>query len=189
MRALDRFGLREAVAARGARGRRGVVLTSDGRELTAMPTDLLEGTIAIHWADLQSVLAEAAGELRLGAEVTSVRREGDVVVATVADGSEERADLLIGADGLKSVERRVVADGTLRFAGYKAWRGVSAVSVEAGRMSESWGVRERFGLVDIGRSRTYWFATKNTCEGDLDELARADPGRRGGGPGGGDPPP
>jgi 2-polyprenyl-6-methoxyphenol hydroxylase-like FAD-dependent oxidoreductase len=32
MRALDRLGVREAVAAQGARGRRSLVLTSDGRD-------------------------------------------------------------------------------------------------------------------------------------------------------------
>jgi 2-polyprenyl-6-methoxyphenol hydroxylase-like FAD-dependent oxidoreductase len=41
--------------------------------------------------------------------------------------------------------------------------------VEPGRLTESWGVGERFGLVDIGRGRTYWFATKNAPEGELDE--------------------
>jgi 2-polyprenyl-6-methoxyphenol hydroxylase-like FAD-dependent oxidoreductase len=41
--------------------------------------------------------------------------------------------------------------------------------VEAGRLTESWGVGERFGLVDIGRGRTYWFATKNAPEGEPDE--------------------
>jgi hypothetical protein len=30
-------------------------------------------------------------------------------------------------------------------------------------------VGERFGLVEIGRGRTYWFATKNTPEGESDE--------------------
>jgi 2-polyprenyl-6-methoxyphenol hydroxylase-like FAD-dependent oxidoreductase len=43
------------------------------------------------------------------------------------------------------------------------------VPVEAGRLTESWGVGERFGLVDIGRGRTYWFATKNAPVGEADE--------------------
>lgn len=51
------------------------MLTSDEGRLTATLADLLEGTIAIHRADLQSVLAEAAREVCLGAEVTSVRQE------------------------------------------------------------------------------------------------------------------
>jgi 2-polyprenyl-6-methoxyphenol hydroxylase-like FAD-dependent oxidoreductase len=171
MRALDRLGVRRAVAAQGARGRRGLVLTSDGRELTSMPAHLLDGTVAIHRGDLQAALAHAAGDVRLGAEVTSVDDGDDDVVATLADGTRERAELLVGADGLASIVRQVVTDARPRFAGYTAWRGVCAVPVEAGLMSESWGIGERFGLIDIGRSRTYWFATKNAPEGQPDERA------------------
>src|SRR5262249_12324260 len=56
-----------------------------------------------------------------------------------------------------------------RYAGYTAWRGISPVAIEPGRLSESWGVGERFGLVDVGGGRTYWFATKNAPEGEPDE--------------------
>ena len=41
--------------------------------------------------------------------------------------------------------------------------------IEPGRLTESWGVGERFGLVDIGGGRTYWFATKNAAAGEPDE--------------------
>ena len=169
MRALDRLGVGEPVAARGAAATRSAILTSDGRELTRVPSDLLEGTIALHRADLQAELAAASGAVRLGAEVTAVEQAGDGVVARSADGSEERGDLLVGADGLSSVVRRAIADVPIRYAGYTAWRGVSSVPVEAGRLTESWGVGERFGLVDIGHGRTYWFATKNAPEGESDE--------------------
>ena len=67
--------------------------------LTELPGDLLAGAVAVHRADLQGVLAEAAGEVGLGVEVTSVEQEGDGVVARAADGAEYRGDLLIGADG------------------------------------------------------------------------------------------
>jgi 2-polyprenyl-6-methoxyphenol hydroxylase-like FAD-dependent oxidoreductase len=169
MRALDRLGVGEAVAAQGAPAKRSAILTWEGRELTQVPPDLLEGTVAVHRADLQAELAAAAGEVRLGAEVTAVEQDGSGIVARGADGSEERGDLLIGADGLSSVVRRVIADVPPRYAGYTAWRGVSPVPVEPGRLTESWGVGERFGLVDIGRGRTYWFATKNAPEGESDE--------------------
>jgi 2-polyprenyl-6-methoxyphenol hydroxylase-like FAD-dependent oxidoreductase len=169
MRALDRLGVGERVAARGASATLSAILTAEGRELTRVPSDLLEGTIALHRADLQAELAAASGDVRLGAEVTAVERDGDGVVARSIDGSEERGDLLVGADGLSSVVRRAIADVPLRYAGYTAWRGVSSVPVEAGRLTESWGVGERFGLVDIGRGRTYWFATKNAPEGESDE--------------------
>src|SRR5262245_52286582 len=60
MRALDRLGVAGAVAALGAPTLRSAILTREGRELTQVPRDLLEGTIALHRADLQSELASAA---------------------------------------------------------------------------------------------------------------------------------
>jgi len=169
MRALDRLELGQAVAARGAAATRSAILTWQGRELTQVPSDLLTGTVALHRADLQAELAAAAGDVRLGVEVTAVEQGSDSVVARGADGSEERGDLLVGADGVNSVVRRAIADVPIRYAGYTAWRGVSPVPVEPGRLTESWGVGERFGLVDIGRGRTYWFATKNAPAGAPDE--------------------
>jgi 2-polyprenyl-6-methoxyphenol hydroxylase-like FAD-dependent oxidoreductase len=169
MSALDRLGMRDAVAAQGAPAKRSAILTWEGRELAQVPRDLLEGTIAIHRADLQPQLAAAAGEVRLGAEITAVEQHDDGIVARGADGSEERGDLLVGADGLGSVVRSAIADVQPRYAGYTAWRGVSPVPVEPGRLTESWGAGERFGLVDIGRGRTYWFATKNAPEGEANE--------------------
>jgi 2-polyprenyl-6-methoxyphenol hydroxylase-like FAD-dependent oxidoreductase len=169
MRALDRLGVWEAVAAQGAAARRSAIFTWDGRELSAVPLDLLEGTIALHRADLQAELSAAGGEVRLGVEVTAVEQHDEGVVAVTADGSAERGELLVGADGLSSVVRRAITDVPVRYAGYTAWRGVSPVPVESGRLTESWGVGERFGLVDIGHGRTYWFATKNAPEGAPDE--------------------
>jgi 2-polyprenyl-6-methoxyphenol hydroxylase-like FAD-dependent oxidoreductase len=171
MRALDRLGVGGAVAAEGARLRRGVVLASDGRELSSMPADVVGGAVALHRGELQAALVRAAGAVRLGAEVTAVDGGDDVAVVRMADGTEERAELVVGADGLGSIARPAVTAARPRFAGYAAWRGVCAVPVQAGRMSESWGIGERFGLVDLGRSRTYWFATKNAPAGQPDEPA------------------
>jgi 2-polyprenyl-6-methoxyphenol hydroxylase-like FAD-dependent oxidoreductase len=169
MSALDRLGMRDAVAAQGAPAKRSAILTSKGEELVHVPQDLVAGTIAIHRADLQRELAAAAGEVRLGVEITAVEQHEDGVVARGTDGSEEEGDLLLGADGLSSVIRSAIADVQPRYVGYTAWRGISAAAVEPGRLTESWGVGERFGLVDIGRGRTYWFATKNAPEGEPDE--------------------
>jgi len=115
------------------------------------------------------VLGEAAGEVRLGVEVTAPEQEAGGLVVRAEAGAEERGDLVVGADGLGSVVRRAIADAPARYAGYTAWRGVSPVGIEPGRLSESWGVGERFGLVDLGGGRTYWFATKNAPEGQPDE--------------------
>jgi 2-polyprenyl-6-methoxyphenol hydroxylase-like FAD-dependent oxidoreductase len=172
MSALGRLDVAESVAAVGAPATHSAILTSEGRELTTMPTDLLEGAIAVHRADLQAVLLEAAGVVRLGAEVISVDETTDGVEARVADGTEEHGDLLVAADGVWSPVRDSIALAAPRYGGYTAWRGVSSARIEPGRLTESWGAGERFGLVDLG-SRTYWFATANTPEGDTD-----DPGGR-----------
>jgi 2-polyprenyl-6-methoxyphenol hydroxylase-like FAD-dependent oxidoreductase len=50
---------------------------------------------------------------------------GDTVVAYFADGTTAEADLLIGADGLRStVRQQLFKDVTPRYAGYVAWRGM-----------------------------------------------------------------
>jgi 2-polyprenyl-6-methoxyphenol hydroxylase-like FAD-dependent oxidoreductase len=168
MSALERLGVARAVAARGSGARSSAILTSSGDVLASLPSDLLSGLVALHRADLQAVLESAAGEVRLGSAVTSVEQDPSTVVAHCADGGAVAGDLIVGADGLNSTVRRSVAAGEPKYAGYTAWRGVAEIATEPGRLTESWGRGERFGLVDIGGARTYWFATKNAPEGERD---------------------
>jgi FAD-dependent urate hydroxylase len=170
MSALAELGVSDEIASSGARARTSTIRTSTGRVLTTMAAELLAGAVAIHRADLQATLAGAAGGVRLGAEVTDVTQSPDGVVVALAGGTAERADLLVGADGLRSLVRESVAPSQLRYGAYTAWRGISSVSVESGLLEESWGVGQRFGLVDIG-SGTYWFATGNEREGLSDRPA------------------
>jgi 2-polyprenyl-6-methoxyphenol hydroxylase-like FAD-dependent oxidoreductase len=170
MRGLEQLGVRNAVAERSAPARRVAILSRDGGTLSEVPPDLLADSVATHRGDLQEALAEAAGEVRLDSEVTTVMQDDDGVSVRLADGSEERGDLVVGADGVQSVVRRNLwPDAPPRYAGYTAWRGVTEFPLEAGRLTESWGRGHRFGLVDIGGGRVYWFATKNAPEGEQDE--------------------
>ena len=50
MKALHRLGVGEAVAARGAAATQSAILTWEGRELSRVPSDLLEDTVAVHRA-------------------------------------------------------------------------------------------------------------------------------------------
>jgi 2-polyprenyl-6-methoxyphenol hydroxylase-like FAD-dependent oxidoreductase len=164
MRVLDSLGLADAVMAKGAQARSSALLTAGGRVLRELPADLVGGGVAILRSELQAALAH--GDERVGAEVIEVSPEGSV---RLADGSVERASLVVGADGLHSLVRRALArDSRPRYAGYTAWRGVVELPVEAGRWTESWGRGARFGLIDVGRGRTYWFATANVDEGAAD---------------------
>jgi 2-polyprenyl-6-methoxyphenol hydroxylase-like FAD-dependent oxidoreductase len=129
----------------------------------------------VHRAELQALLVREVGEgmLRLGAEVEGFEQEGDSGVRVLfADGLEERADVLVGADGLRSrIRARLFRAEKPRYAGYTAWRAVVKAKEELlpwGRGFESWGRGVRFGCAHIGKGRVYWFATVNAPEGEKD---------------------
>ncbi|HLF41456.1 MAG TPA: FAD binding domain-containing protein [Acidimicrobiia bacterium] len=65
-----------------------------------------------------------AERYHLGAEVTGFRQDAGGVDVAFAAGPAERADLLVGADGIGSVARAQLApEVTPTYAGYVAWRG------------------------------------------------------------------
>lgn len=164
MHALRRLGVGDAVASQGAAVRYGALLDTSGRELASIPEDLIADARAVHRADLQRLLADAAGKILLDHDVIAVEEQDGAVIARTRTGMELSGDLLVGADGVHSAIRRTISSAAPRYAGYTAWRGVAEAAIEPGRLTESWGVGERFGLVDIGGGRTYWFATKNASE-------------------------
>lgn len=82
----------------------------------------------LHRADFHNMLAAKAREfksdvVRLNRRVSGFTETGDGVELKFADGSLARGDLLIGADGLKSVVRRQIAgDAPASYTGDAAWR-------------------------------------------------------------------
>jgi 2-polyprenyl-6-methoxyphenol hydroxylase-like FAD-dependent oxidoreductase len=181
-KALGRLGRAQQVASLGTPASALEIRSWRGRVLTGNPAGELEkkvGTpsVAAHRADLQALLIREAGEgtLRLGAEVKDFRQDADGVTVSLADGGEERADLLVGADGLRSrVRASLFGPARPRYAGYTAWRAVVEPDEELlpwGTGFESWGRGARFGCAHIGGGRIYWFATANATEGEEDGPA------------------
>lgn len=166
MHALRRLGVGDAVASEGAAVRYSALLDMSGRELASIPEDLIADARAVHRADLQRLLADAAGEILLDHDVIAVEAQDGGVIARTRTGVAVSGDLLVAADGVHSAIRRTIGCAPPRYAGYTVWRGVAQVPIELGRLTESWGIGERFGLVDIGAGRTYWFATKNAPQGE-----------------------
>ncbi len=79
------------------------------------------------WGRLYSMLSAAfPGErVRYGASLAAFVEDESGVIARFVDGSEVRADMLIGADGVRStVRRQMFPDVDLIYAGYIAWRGM-----------------------------------------------------------------
>lgn len=79
-------------------------------------------------ADLQAMLMRAfgTGDIHLGKKMVSLDDDGTTVTATFADGSTDTADLLIGADGARSLTRDYVTGGGIErsYVGYTNFNGL-----------------------------------------------------------------
>jgi salicylate hydroxylase len=78
-----------------------------------------------HRADIHAMLRAGIGDtpLRLGVNCIGAETVGGAAVARFADGSEIEADVVIAADGIRSVIRaQHFGDGQPRFTGMIAWR-------------------------------------------------------------------
>ena len=89
--------------------------------------------IVMHRSDLLTVLLEACRSsslitLEAGRHVERVEDLGDRAKATCADGSVYEANLLIGADGLRSTVRGLLTDDQPICAEYVAYRGTLPMS-------------------------------------------------------------
>ncbi len=89
--------------------------------------------IYIHRADLHAILSQAVMAtgrvtMRLGARVTGATITEDQSQVELAGGATVSGDLIIAADGVKSVLRAQVANDLPQFSGHIAWRAVVDVT-------------------------------------------------------------
>ena len=83
--------------------------------------------LGIHRADLQRILSGALGSagLHLGHRLSGLVDRGDSVELEFADGRSAQADLVIGADGIRSLVRRfVTGDEGAVYSGTSGFRGI-----------------------------------------------------------------
>jgi salicylate hydroxylase len=81
----------------------------------------------VHRADLHAMLASMvpATSAALSTACTSVQNHGNTAVATFDDGSQHEADLIVGADGVRSVVRNILfGQQEPRFTGNICYRAV-----------------------------------------------------------------
>jgi 2-polyprenyl-6-methoxyphenol hydroxylase-like FAD-dependent oxidoreductase len=174
--ALDRIGLLETLRALGVEGQTGAFRTPSGETLLAMKagtTDTASAGIILllHRAELLDVLHRVAGPdvVRLGARCIGLDQDAVAVTARFDDGRETRGDLLVGADGLRSVIRSALfGPERPRYGGYTAWRAVTRFDHARVTLGETWGRGRRFGQWGMTGGRVYWYATESVPEGEGD---------------------
>jgi 2-polyprenyl-6-methoxyphenol hydroxylase-like FAD-dependent oxidoreductase len=180
-RALEALGIRSTPG----QGVRGLQLRSRrGRLLTDTPIADFRARhgfdlVIVHRAELHALLLDAAGRDRVQAatEVISVEQDSAAVEVELASGERRRAEVLVGADGLRSAARRfVLGDGEPRYSGATCWRGVAAFPVDGGVAINWLGAGAEFGIFPLSDGRAYWFAVANRIEHEGDPAGgrRAD---------------
>ncbi|MFD9069051.1 FAD-dependent monooxygenase [Streptomyces lasiicapitis] len=143
-----------------------------GRLLRALPfTEACEAvdtpSVCVSRTALHEALLEEAGDcpLHLGKAATDVANDPAGVTVHFADGHTAHGDILIGADGFHSAVRRHLAGPEpSRDSGYLCWLGIVPFEhpvFTPGSVRHYWGSGQRFGLIDIGHGRAYWWGTKN----------------------------
>jgi 2-polyprenyl-6-methoxyphenol hydroxylase-like FAD-dependent oxidoreductase len=177
MRALRKLDAADAVRDRGAVVERLQNRTDRGDLLSTLPIKEIADkygapNVGIHRGRLQATLAEAlqGGALELGTKCTGLQEADGAVVVQLADGREERADVVVGADGINSTVRaELFGREPPRYAGYTCWRSAVKLDHDAlkpGYYHQLYGAGSNFGIFPIGEGEWSWYGTKVTGEGE-----------------------
>jgi 2-polyprenyl-6-methoxyphenol hydroxylase-like FAD-dependent oxidoreductase len=164
VRALRVLGLEELVA-QGLE-QPGGVRRADGRMLAGFKAGAIQRRfgdpiLGLHRAELHRALLAAHPPERIRAgiavEAVEVGGSGEGAELRFADGSTARADVVVGADGVRSAVREsLLGDGEPCDAGIVAYRGVveHPTEVPAG---EWWGRDSVAGVLPLRGGLVYWY--------------------------------
>lgn len=134
-------------------------------------------------ADLQALMMDAVGadRIHLGMQLVEVSDDGRTVTATFADGSTDTADLLIGADGARSLVRDYVTEPTgirpeRRYSGYVNYNGLVPADPRIGPPHQ-WttyvGDGKRCAVMPVADDRFYFFVDVPGPSGVLEDRMAA----------------
>lgn len=173
VKVLNWLGLGPQVAALG--GRMDDMAYYDGHtgdelcrfSLAPVTTQTGQRPYPVARADLQQLMMDAVGpaSIRLGMQLVAVSDDGATVTATFADGTTDTADLLIGADGARSLVRDYVTEPTgirpeRTYSGYVNYNGLVAADERIGPLDQ-WttyvGDGKRCAVMPVAGDRFYFF--------------------------------
>ncbi len=134
MKGFDFIGVCEDVAAAGIEpSRQRIQHWEDGRTLVPMERASAREKygapyVTIHRADLHAILVGAAEKAGANLQVASQVERIEMTSAILTDGRVVEGDVVIGADGLKSVVRTLFEPVQAHFTGHVAWRALVPVT-------------------------------------------------------------
>ena len=183
--ALAAIGALAIATAEGFPTRRNVMRNSAGAVLGDLPlgTPLADGTPALTMKRSRFAVGLADEARRRGIRIDHGRqlvgaeRQGDTVVARFADSTTEVADLLVGADGVHSLVRRIIDPaapqgryvGLTNFGGVTSARDVTGVTIEPESWQLTFGRKAFFGAQRAPNGDIVWFVNA-----PRDEISRSE---------------
>jgi 2-polyprenyl-6-methoxyphenol hydroxylase-like FAD-dependent oxidoreductase len=121
---LERMGLLEEIRRRQTHMGAMSYVHADGRVRSSLPADFMSGDLEILRGDLGRILYDATrndADYRFGETIAGLSQDAGGVDVTFSGGLEERFDLVVGADGLRSGVRDLAfpqEPGAVRDFGY-----------------------------------------------------------------------
>ncbi|MEN0111223.1 MAG: FAD-dependent monooxygenase [Planctomycetota bacterium] len=164
-RVLRGLGVLDRLTERAGRIDRLSIRSAAGRELIGARTNRDDCPSLCVWRPdlIDALRAELPDEACvLGRQVTAVSQDDHRATLRFSDGAEASADGVIGADGIHSrIASAIGQPPPIRRHGYLIYRGSAPLpdGWPPGLATETWGERRRFGLLDTGGGRAYWYAT------------------------------
>lgn len=134
-------------------------------------------------ADLQQLMMDAVGaaNIRLGRQLVDIADDGETVTATFADGTTDTADLLIGADGARSIVRDYVTEPSgirpeRSYSGYVNYNGLVTADERIGPLDQ-WttyvGDGKRCAVMPVAGDRFYFFVDVPGPSGVVEDRVAA----------------
>ncbi|MDQ2998040.1 MAG: FAD-dependent monooxygenase [Chloroflexota bacterium] len=184
LQVLERLGVAHALRHAGAMLERAELLDYRGDVLQTVDLRAIEqrygfATIAIHRARLhQALVAQLAeGTLHLGKACRQIDQDAQAARVQFADGSTAQGNVILAADGVRSVVRRqLFPEAQLRYSGQSSYRAIVRAplppELEKGGQ-EIWGRGCRFGFSSINGGDVYWYATLDSPPGVKESAEQA----------------
>ena len=151
------------VAALGSATRAEGTWARDGRPILTIHDDAATtdavALIGVHRRRVHRALLDRARRAGVkivpGTSVTTLTPGEPGGARAVVAGRE--ADLVIGADGMRSAVRAALFSTGAVYSGYSSWRAITARTADETTLRQYWGPQAEFGIMPVSENETYWY--------------------------------